>query len=100
MTHAMTRDRIRVNTLNIGWMNTPGEDEVQRRFENASDGWLEEAEAAMPFGRLLRPEEVASAVLFLASEDSGMMTGSIIEFDQRVVGAGDPPVVAEEEVPR
>ena len=98
--HAMTRDRIRVNTLNIGWMNTPGEDEVQRRFHSADDGWLEEAEAAMPLGRLLRPDEVASAVLFLASENSGMMTGSIIEFDQRVVGAGDPPVVAEEEGPR
>lgn len=98
--HAMSRDGIRVNTLNIGWMDTPGESEVQRRFHNADESWLLEAEAAMPSGRLLRPSEVASAVLFLASEDSGMMTGSIIEFDQRVVGAGEPPVVAEEDVPR
>ncbi len=97
--YAMARDRIRINTLNLGWMDTPGEDEIQKRFHDADDGWLVEAEARMPFGRLLKPEEVASAVVFLASEESGSMTGSIIEFDQSVIGAGGPPLITEDEVP-
>jgi hypothetical protein len=35
---------------------------------------------------------VARAVAFLASAESGLMTGSIIDFDQQVLGAGDSPV--------
>lgn len=78
--------RIRVNALNIGWMNTPGEDRIVRLYHGAQDGWLEKAEKEQPFGRLLDPKEVARAVAFLASSESGMMTGSIIDFDQSVVG--------------
>ncbi|MGO4387454.1 SDR family oxidoreductase [Microvirga sp. 2YAF29] len=78
--------RIRVNALNIGWMNTPGEDRIVRLYHGAQDGWLEKAEKEQPFGRLLDPKEVARAVAFLASSESGMMTGSVIDFDQSVVG--------------
>ena len=46
-------------------------------------------EAEAPFGRLLKPEEIARAVAYLASEESGMMTGSLVDFDQRVMGAQD-----------
>ncbi|MDK1018988.1 MAG: SDR family oxidoreductase [Actinomycetota bacterium] len=97
--YAMSRDRIRINTLMIGWMDTPGEDDAQRRFHDAEDGWLGEAEAQAPFGRLLKVDEVAKAVAFLASEESGMMTGAIIDFDQSVVGGGDPPKLTADEVP-
>ena len=90
--YAVMRDKIRINTLNIGWMDTPGEDAVQKEFHAASDDWLKEAEAKQPFGRLLKPKEVARAVAFLASEESGMMTGSVVDFDQSVVGAGPQPV--------
>ncbi len=89
--------RIRVNGLNIGWMSTPGEDRIMRTYHGAEDGWLEKAAREQPFGRLLDPDEVARAVAFLASAESGMMTGSIIDFDQQVRGAGDsqppPPAV-------
>jgi len=40
---------------------------------------------------LLKPNEVARQVAFLASAESGLMTGSIIDFDQQVLGAGDAP---------
>jgi NAD(P)-dependent dehydrogenase (short-subunit alcohol dehydrogenase family) len=40
-----------------------------------------------PFGRLLEPQEVARAVAFLCSDESGLMTGSIIDFDQSVLGS-------------
>jgi len=81
--------RIRVNGLNIGWMATPGEDAVMRRHHGAQDGWLEQAAAGQPFGRLVDPREVARAVAYLASDESGLMTGSNIDFDQTILGAHD-----------
>lgn len=83
------RNRIRVNGLNIGWMDTPHEDEIQKQYHQAGDDWLEKAEREQPFGRLLKPREVARGVAFLLSKESGMMTGAIIDFDQNVVGCGD-----------
>lgn len=84
--HSLMRDRIRINGLNIGWMDTPGEDIIQRKYHDGGDDWLKEAEASRPFGRLLKPLEVAKAIAFLSSDESGMMTGSIVDFDQTVLG--------------
>ncbi|MCB1882694.1 MAG: SDR family oxidoreductase [Geminicoccaceae bacterium] len=87
--YSLMPDRIRCNALNIGWMRTEGEDATQRRFHGAGDDWLEKAEANQPFGRLLDPLEVARAIAFLASDESGMMTGAVIDFDQSVLGSYD-----------
>jgi len=85
--------RIRVNGLNIGWMNTPGEHAIQKKAHDAPDDWLEKAAAGRPFGRLLEPAEVARAVAFLCSAESGMMTGALVDFDQTVQGCWDEPPV-------
>jgi NAD(P)-dependent dehydrogenase (short-subunit alcohol dehydrogenase family) len=84
---AAMRNKIRVNQLNIGWMASDGEDRTQRAYHGADENWLEKVAAAQPFERLLAPEEVARAVAYLASDDSGMMTGAVINFDQSVWGA-------------
>jgi NAD(P)-dependent dehydrogenase (short-subunit alcohol dehydrogenase family) len=89
---SLMRNRIRVNGLNIGWMDTPGEDRIQRVYHGGGDGWLAKAEAGQPFGRLLKPQEVARAVAYLASAESGLMTGSIIDFDQQVLGSAETSV--------
>jgi len=86
---AMLPDRIRVNGLNIGWMDTPGEQSIQSRYHNAPKDWLTKAERGQPFGRLLKTAEVAKAIAFLASDESGMMTGSIVDFDQTIVGVSE-----------
>jgi NAD(P)-dependent dehydrogenase (short-subunit alcohol dehydrogenase family) len=90
--HSLLKFRIRVNGLNIGWMATPGEDRIMKTYHGAKDGWLEEAAKTRPFGRLIDPKEVARACAYLASDESGLMTGSNIDFDQNVVGAGDAPL--------
>ncbi|HVC96057.1 MAG TPA: SDR family oxidoreductase [Pirellulales bacterium] len=81
-------DRIRVNGLNLGWMDTPAEHDIQKRFHGAADDWLTKVEKTQPFGRLIKPAEVAETVAFLLSDRSGLMTGSIIDFDQNIPGAG------------
>jgi len=94
--YALLRNRIRVNGLNLGWMASEGEDQIQRTYHGASDDWLAEACAAQPFGRLIDPAEAARAVAFLASAESGLMTGSMVNYDQSVWGGfDDPPHPAE-----
>ncbi|MBI2718613.1 MAG: SDR family oxidoreductase [Rhizobiales bacterium] len=96
--YSVMRHQIRVNALNIGWMDTPGEDRIMKTYHDAEPDWLKKAEAGRPFGRLLKPAEVARAVAYLSSEESGMMTGSVIDFDQQVIGAGnasaEPPAMS------
>ncbi len=79
--------RIRVNGINVGWMDTPGEDLVQQRFHGRRPGWQEDVNAQRPFGMLVQPEHVAEQVAFLLGPQSGVVTGSIMDFDQQVVGA-------------
>ena len=86
--HAHRFDRIRINGLNIGWTLTEGEDVIQR-LEGATDGWVERASADLPMGRLGDPAEIADAVVFLLADRSGVVTGSIIDWDQNVIGALD-----------
>jgi NAD(P)-dependent dehydrogenase (short-subunit alcohol dehydrogenase family) len=87
--YGLMSHRIRVNGLNIGWMATPGEDAIMRLRHGAQDGWLDKAAAGRPFGRLIDPREVAKAVAYLASGESGLMTGANIDFDQTILGAHD-----------
>ncbi|QDY70624.1 SDR family oxidoreductase [Qingshengfaniella alkalisoli] len=93
---ALMRNRVRVNQLDIGWMNSDHERALQE-MESGDATYIDRAARDLPFGRLLEPSEVARAVLWLASDDSGMMTGSVIQFDQSVWGAydGQAPSPAE-----
>jgi len=87
--HAYRWDRIRINGLNIGWTDTEGEDETQRRFHGAGDDWREKAGASLPMGKLGQPDEIADFVVFLLSDRSGVVTGSVLDWDQNVLGAFD-----------
>ena len=88
MTKAMAldyaRDNIRVNAV------CPGDTLVDRwleksYFESSDPDLMEQAikDASdyIPMGRFGRPEEIARAVLFLASDDSSFMTGHLLLVD-------------------
>ncbi|MET0821840.1 MAG: SDR family oxidoreductase [Aeromicrobium sp.] len=87
--HAHRWDRIRINGINIGWTQTEGEDAVQREFHGADDTWLEKASASQPMGRLGQVDDMAALAVLLLSDRSGVVTGSVIDWDQHVVGASD-----------
>ena len=84
---ALAPHGIRVNAINAGWMDTPGEDAIQRKWHGRSDGWQEEAGAGLPFGRLVDPESVAWQASFFLGPLSGVVTGAAPDFDQQVIGA-------------
>ena len=84
---SLRTDHIRVNGINCGWMDTEGEDQVQRKWHGGGDDWLEKAEAAAPLGMLAKPAHVAALASYLLGPESGIITGAVIDFDQYVPGA-------------
>ena len=84
----LSRYRIRVNQINPGWTLTEGERRV-KRLEGHGGEWLDEAVATRPFGRLLLPHDVAIAAAYFASDDSALVTGTVMDLEQYPVGA--PP---------
>ena len=91
--HAHRWDRIRINGLNMGWSATDGEDQTQRRAQQTgdlrtqgADDWQAAAGATLPMGKLGQPDEIADFVVFLLSDRSGVVTGSVIDWDQTVIG--------------
>lgn len=87
--HAHRWDKIRINGLDIGWTATDGEEETQRKFHGAGDDWLEKANASVPMGKLGQVDEIAEIIVFLLSNRSGVVTGSVIDWDQNVLGGSD-----------
>ena len=82
-------DRIRVNGVILGWVDTPAERHMQAVTLGKGEGWLAETAAKMPFGRLLTPDDVARLSLFLLSDASEPMTGALIDYAQHVFGGLD-----------
>lgn len=73
-------DRIRVNALAPGAIDTPM---LRRSFGRAADPAAAEAKsvARHPLGRLGRPEEIAEAALYLASDAAAFTTGTTLAVD-------------------
>ncbi len=87
--HSQRFNKIRVNGICPGWMDTAGEANIQKKFHNAPDNWLELAEAKQPMGKLIKPAELAILAVYLLGDSSGVITGSVIDYDQSVMGAYD-----------
>ncbi len=85
--NAYRYNRIRCNAILPGWMDTPGEDETQRRYHDATDDWLARAEATQPMRQLAKPSQLAGLAAYLLSPDAGVMTGALVDYDQNVLGA-------------
>jgi NAD(P)-dependent dehydrogenase (short-subunit alcohol dehydrogenase family) len=86
--HALTKamaldhvkDGVRVNAVAPGTTHTPW---IDKRLAEAKDPKkaLADLVARQPMGRLGRPEEMAAAILYLASDEAAFATGSIVTVD-------------------
>lgn len=76
--------KIRVNCINPVAAETPLLDKILRDSTNAEADYEREKEkyvASVPIGRLATAEDVAFAALYLASDESSMLTGTCINVD-------------------
>jgi len=90
MAVAHARDGVRVNCVSPGWVETP----INARALADPDR-RRRVEAAHPMGRMGTPEEVAAAVVFLASDEASWITGAVLPVDGGYLAAG-PSFVAED----
>jgi NAD(P)-dependent dehydrogenase (short-subunit alcohol dehydrogenase family) len=82
------RDGIRVNALCPGPVSTPL---TQEMIDSDPDG-AERLLARIPMGRYAEPQEIASAALFLASDESSFITASQFLVDGGISGSYVPPI--------
>ena len=68
--------RIRVNAVSPGYTSTPPWDSVE-----GADQLMKNISTSIPLGRFGTPDEIAKAVVFLASEDSSYITGTELFVD-------------------
>jgi glucose 1-dehydrogenase len=71
----LAKNNIRVNVIEPGWIDTPGERTYYTEEQIREDG------RKLPLGRLGKPEEIAAAVRFLVSDEALYITGSCMRVD-------------------
>lgn len=73
---------VRVNQINPGWVLT--EKEIERKKEHGlSDTWYKElSKMYAPAGRIIWPEEIAAACIYWLSDESGPISGQVVDLEQ------------------
>jgi len=74
------KHNVRVNALCPGWVDTPFNDAFTRQM-GGRDALLAYVKGKNPMGRFASVEEIAEAILFLASDRSSFMTGHALVID-------------------
>lgn len=88
----LAKDKIRVNYMIPGWVLSATERRIRREM-GQDENWLKEQEPHLPMGRFQTPQDSANLVAFLASDDSAMITGCVLNVDAghsvRCIGADE-----------
>ncbi|MBO0719510.1 MAG: SDR family oxidoreductase, partial [Blastocatellia bacterium] len=63
------------------------EHKVKTEVEGKGEDWLEKALQTRPWGRLLSPRDIALAAIYFASDESELITGSVLDLEQYPVGS-------------
>ena len=87
----MREDGVRVNQINPGWVLT--ENETQRKRDHGlSDDWYTHLpKVYAPAGRILRPEEIAAAAIYWLADESGPVSGQVVDLEQHPFIGRNPP---------
>ena len=82
---------VRVNQINPGWVLT--ETEKQRKREHGlTDDWYKDLPSVYaPAGRILLPEEIAAAAVYWLADESGPISGQVVDLEQHPFIGRNPP---------
>ncbi|MFO1452230.1 MAG: SDR family oxidoreductase [Opitutaceae bacterium] len=90
LANAAGPEGVRFNHLNVGWVLTEREYHHQIELGQATD-WHEHVPTAYaPSGRLIRPEEVATAAVYWLGDESRPISGSVLELEQYPIIGRNP----------
>ena len=90
LANALGNDQVRVNLINVGWVLTPREKETQRAQGQPDDWFTKVPKQYAPSGRLIMPEEIASAAVYWLGDESRPITGSVVELEQFSIHGRNP----------
>ncbi|MRH99428.1 SDR family oxidoreductase [Kriegella sp. EG-1] len=83
--------RVRVNQINPGWVLTEYE-KLNQKEQGKSDDWFKNlSNVFAPAKRIFKPEEMAMAAIYLLSDESGPISGQILEVEQFPMIGRNPP---------
>jgi len=84
-------DGVRVNQINPGWVLT--ETETQRKKDHglAADWYKKVPKVYAPAGRILWPAEIAAAAIYWLADESGPISGQVIDLEQYPFIGRNPP---------
>ena len=84
-------NRVRVNQINPGWVLT--ETEKQRKKDHGlSEDWYKDLPSVYaPAGRILWPEEIAAAAVYWLADESGPISGQVVDLEQHPFIGRNPP---------
>ena len=87
----MQEHGVRVNQVNPGWVLT--ENEAKRKQEHGlkEDWYADLPKTFAPSGRIIWPREIASTVIHFLSEESGPVSGQVIDLEQYPMIGRNPP---------
>lgn len=82
---------VRVNQINPGWVLT--ENETQRKRDHGlPDDWYKDLPAVYaPSGRILHPAEIAAAAVYWLADESGPISGQVVDLEQHPFIGRNPP---------
>jgi NAD(P)-dependent dehydrogenase (short-subunit alcohol dehydrogenase family) len=82
---------VRVNQINPGWVLT--ENEIQRKKDHGlPEDWdTKLSKVYAPAGRILRPQEIAAASVYWLADESGPISGQVVDLEQYPFIGRNPP---------
>lgn len=82
---------VRVNQINVGWVLTEKETQIKRAQGLADDWYTQVPKVYAPAGRILKPEEIAAAAVYWLADESGPISGQVVELEQHPLIGRNPP---------
>ena len=87
----MREDGVRVNQINPGWVLTEAE-QNRKHAEGFPENWdADLPKAFAPAGRIFRPEEIAAAAVYWLADESGPISGQVVDLEQYPFIGRNPP---------
>lgn len=87
----MREDGVRVNQINPGWVLTENEAKRKREHGLKDDWYADLPKVYAPAGRILWPEEIAAAAVYWLADESGPISGQVVDLEQHPFIGRNPP---------